>query len=96
MTPQIIQLCRLYHTDEKFRNNLESNVDLITKDIVENHDLLFMDRFFVYTEKTKHIYNGSNVFPCVEFKYQIRHIGENYPEYGSFIVESSNGDNNNE
>ena len=96
MTPQIIQLCRLYHTDEKFRNDLESNINLLTKNLIEHQDLLFMDRFFVYTEKTKDLCRSSNVFPCVEFYYQIRYKCERYPECGYFTVESSDGGNINE
>lgn len=87
MTPDIINLCRLYHVNEKFRSDLEKRISNLTSKLIEHQDILFMDHFFFFSENSEPIYvNGDYIKPNVEFNYQIRHKGERYPEYGSIIV----------
>lgn len=88
MIDQLIHLCRIYHNDEKFRNQLESKYMEITGDLDDSEERFFINNFTVFTEKTRGLCRSVSdcELPHVELRYQINKRYCKYPDYGEINI----------
>ena len=88
MIDQLIHLCRIYHADENFRNQLESKYKEIAGNMDDSKERFRINSYFVYTEKTRHLCTHSSAceFPQVELRYQINRHDARYPYYGVMCI----------
>jgi hypothetical protein len=82
MVPEILKLCRVYYSNENFRNSLENWFNKSSSNLQDNLEGLFIDDVTMYVDGTDRLSDGSEPSAVVGIEYHIRRKGVKFPVYG--------------